>query len=287
MAVIPVSRPSIAIGVRLGLTGLRLLWSANVWFAPQHLTAPRVVSAQLKVLPVAIAATSFVRPATSTGTLLLVVVPSPSCPKSLGPQHLTPPLFVSAHVPQLAEMAATPLARPETSTGILVLSVVVPSPSWPYSLSPQHLTPPLLVRAQVCRYPGAIAVNVGFGSGDDDVGDGLNVGGANVGGGVAAGDDVGGWVMPAGCGYGGGVAAVVGLAADEQAATRMPTAIFVATGSSEERIPCPQGGGWVVTSGGARCHLGVLAPVRLIRQPPRRLVYELHAFEIGRTHVTL
>jgi site-specific recombinase XerD len=61
-------------------------------------------------------------------------VPSPSSPKALWPQHLTPPPTVSAHVcSEPAEMAATPLARPETSTGML-LCVVVPSPSRPSPL---------------------------------------------------------------------------------------------------------------------------------------------------------
>ncbi len=39
--------------------------------------------------------------------------------------------------------------KPTTSTGV-ERPVGVPSPSWPERLSPQHLTPPVLVRAQVC-----------------------------------------------------------------------------------------------------------------------------------------
>ena len=37
--------------------------------------------------------------------------------------------------------------RPDTATGIS-LSVVVPLPSWPLALSPQHMTAPAVVRAQ-------------------------------------------------------------------------------------------------------------------------------------------
>jgi hypothetical protein len=43
---------------------------------------------------------------------------------------------------------ATPLASPETATGDR-LSVSVPSPSWPYSLKPQHFTPPEVSNAHV------------------------------------------------------------------------------------------------------------------------------------------
>src|SRR5689334_14133513 len=87
-----------------------------------------------------------------------MVVPSPSCPYSLYPQHLTPPLVVRAQVcsPPLA-IATTPLVKPLTLTGV-VWSVVVPSPSWPYLFHPQHLTPPSRVTTQVWAYPAARAV---------------------------------------------------------------------------------------------------------------------------------
>ena len=51
-----------------------------------------------------------------------VVVPSPSWPKSLSPQHLTPPALVSAQVwPSPAAIAVTPLVRPVTSTGVVLV----------------------------------------------------------------------------------------------------------------------------------------------------------------------
>ena len=81
--------------------------------------------------------------------LRAIAVPSPSCPPQLPPQHLTPPLLVSAqvcHPP--ADMAVTSPVRPLTSIGVLRL-VIVPSPSWPFPFHPQHLTLSPLVSAQV------------------------------------------------------------------------------------------------------------------------------------------
>src|SRR2546428_5554873 len=101
------------------------------------------------------AETPLVSPTTSTGVERSLVVPSPSSPSMLSPQHLTPPALVSAQVWKTpAAIAATPPPRPETSTGAW-RSVVVPSPSWPERLKPQHLTPPALVSAHECDSPAA------------------------------------------------------------------------------------------------------------------------------------
>ena len=124
---------------------------------PQHLTPPAVVSAQVWKSPAETAATPPVRPVTSTGVLRCVFVPSPSWPLPLNPQHLTPPAVVRAQMwLPLAETAATPEVRPVTSTGVL-RCVFVPSPSWPVLLSPQHFTPPAVVRAQVWSPPAETA----------------------------------------------------------------------------------------------------------------------------------
>src|SRR3990172_3409111 len=97
------------------------------------------------------------RPTTSTGVARCVVVPSPSWPSKFRPQHFTPPPAVRAHVWSLpAAICATPLPRPTTPTGV-VRCAVVPSPSWPYSLYPQHFTPPAFVSAQVYASPAATA----------------------------------------------------------------------------------------------------------------------------------
>src|SRR5205823_610845 len=119
------------------------------WLSPQHLTPPAVVKAQVWRSPVLIALTPLLKPLTSTGTLLSTVLLLPSCPAWLLPQHLTPPAVVRAHVwlpPAL--MALMPLLKPLTSTGTL-LPTVLPLPSWPEGLYPQHLTPPAAVKAHM------------------------------------------------------------------------------------------------------------------------------------------
>src|SRR3989304_8907950 len=106
------------------------------------------------------AVTSFASPLTSTGVRRSAVVPSPSWPKVLNPQHLTPPALVTAQVcadPDPPSTAATLLASPATNAGVPRLRVV-PSPSCPLKLYPQHSTPPLPVSKQVCRHPVAIAL---------------------------------------------------------------------------------------------------------------------------------
>lgn len=89
------------------------------------------------------------KPITSAGLDLFVVVPSPSWPVLLLPQHLTAPVFVTAHVRAYPNATlTTPVDNPTTSTGVSRL-VVVPSPSCPRLLDPQHLTPPAVVSAHV------------------------------------------------------------------------------------------------------------------------------------------
>src|SRR2546427_654717 len=95
-------------------------------------------------------------PTTSTGVEVSVVVPSPSSPSPLFPQHFAPPPTVRAQVWEApATIAVAPEARPETLTGV-DLNLVVPFPSWPKSLAPQHFAPPAVVRAHVCRPPAQI-----------------------------------------------------------------------------------------------------------------------------------
>jgi hypothetical protein len=76
-------------------------------------------------------------PETTVGTDLLVVVPSPSCPRSLAPQQNADPALVT---PQVWFAPASILANfspPDTATGSELL-VVVPSPIWPRSLFPKQ-----------------------------------------------------------------------------------------------------------------------------------------------------
>ena len=99
----------------------------------------------------------------STGAVrLLPKVPSPSWASMSLPQHFTAPPPVTAHVwePPMSSSALlwlmaiveTPELNPDTSTGV-DRSVVVPSPSWPASLWPQHLAAPPVVTAQVAVPP--------------------------------------------------------------------------------------------------------------------------------------
>ena len=85
------------------VTGVKLLLkvpspSCPAQLRPQQLTAPPEVSAHVCSLPAAMATAPFDKPTTFTGMLLLVVVPSPNCPVSFLPQHLTPPALVIAQV---------------------------------------------------------------------------------------------------------------------------------------------------------------------------------------------
>ena len=126
-------------------------------FSPQHSTPTLVTIAQVWFCPAAIAVTPLVRPVTSTGVRRCVVVPSPSCPLVLRPQHLTPPAVVSAQVCERpAVTAAMPLVRPVTTTGASRCETV-PSPSCPFRFSPQHFTAPPAT-AHVCLSPAATLV---------------------------------------------------------------------------------------------------------------------------------
>src|SRR6476659_8889722 len=98
---------------------------------PQHVTVPFGRRCAHECAPPALMATTPVRlPLTATGVDVLVVVPLPSWPTGLAPQHLTMPIGRScAHeCAPPALMAATSVRPPPTATGVDVL-VVVPLPS--------------------------------------------------------------------------------------------------------------------------------------------------------------
>src|SRR5438477_460533 len=100
------------------------------------------------------------RPLTSTGVeKRYVYSPLPSSPYTSEPQHFAEPLLVTAQVWESpALVAAAPPPKPLTSTGVeLLVKVVVPSPSWPTTSLPQHLTAPALVTAQVWSKPALTA----------------------------------------------------------------------------------------------------------------------------------
>ena len=111
----------------------------------------------MRPFPAETAMTPLSNPRTSTGPLLSVVVPFPSSPEPLAPQHLTPPGVSAQLCPKPAEIARIPSPSPLTSTGT-GLSVVVPFPSSVPLFQPQHLTPPASVSAQVCAKPEEMAL---------------------------------------------------------------------------------------------------------------------------------
>jgi len=75
------------------------------------------------------------RPETATGVEEAVVVPLPSLPYPLSPQHSTVPPESTAQAESPATAIAVAPLRPETATGVEEL-VVVPLPSSPEPLSP-------------------------------------------------------------------------------------------------------------------------------------------------------
>jgi len=136
---------------------------------PQHLAPPEVVRAQVWEPPAVIWVTPERVPlppvaSTSTGVLWVVgVSPLPSWPLAPYPQHLTPPEVMRAQVwrpPAVIWVTSERFPIPSvarTSTGVL-LSNSAPSPSRPLAPFPQHLTPPVVVRAQVWEPPAVIWV---------------------------------------------------------------------------------------------------------------------------------
>ena len=85
--------------------------------APQHLTPPPVVIAHECISPVTTATAPLESPTTSTGEVRETRVPSPSCPKPLLPQHLTPPSVV------MTQLCESPEAIAEATSGAAATSV--------------------------------------------------------------------------------------------------------------------------------------------------------------------
>ena len=71
-----------------------------------------------------------------------------TCARLREPQHCTAPLASSAHVCDKVVATAVALTIPVIDTGTLELALV-PSPSSPYKLHPQHSTVPSVSRAQL------------------------------------------------------------------------------------------------------------------------------------------
>src|SRR5689334_1143793 len=152
-------KPGTATGVSL-IAGVPTepLPSSPTLLSPQHSTWPVNNVAQTVESLAAMATTPPVSPVTWTGVVLLVpepLVPSPSSPNRLTPQHSTLPALVIAQVSSSATATCATSVSPVTVTGVL-LSLVEPLPSWPWLFCPQHFTIPVISRAQVCSKPAEI-----------------------------------------------------------------------------------------------------------------------------------
>ena len=92
-------------------------------------------------------------PVTCAAKELAVVVPLPSLPETLDPQHNRPRDDEMAHEwLYAAEIARMSLPSSYTRIGTVLL-VDVPLPSLPEPFAPQHNASPAVVTAQLCSHP--------------------------------------------------------------------------------------------------------------------------------------
>jgi hypothetical protein len=134
--------------------------------APQQLTAPLARSAHVWLKPAAIdtALVKFTTVAALDSKIggVPTASPVPSLLKLFAPQQRAVPSNRTAHVWSTpAAIATTPRSVEPlgltTGTGVNRGVVVVPSPSRPRSLEPQHTMEPVARRAHECSAPAATA----------------------------------------------------------------------------------------------------------------------------------
>src|SRR3989442_3737851 len=129
-------------------------------FSPQHRIVPSPRSAQACPYPLA-TATAPVSPLTATGEGAKVPkVPSPRCPDSPSPQHLTVPSPRSAHPHSSPAATRVAAVRPLTATRTKESSRV-PLPSCPNWISPTHCAVPSGRSTQVYCPPAETAAEIG------------------------------------------------------------------------------------------------------------------------------
>src|SRR5215469_7950029 len=152
-------------------TGAGWWWSVNVpspsspkTLEPQASRWPAPVSARLNTPP----PMSLVTFLTEDGMVILtgvsrsIVVPSPSCPKSLSPQASTRPALVRARecsLPEATNVTVVPLGRC-TRTGTVEPVRWPPSPSWPRLSMPQANSLPDAFSATPKASPALIAFTI-------------------------------------------------------------------------------------------------------------------------------
>ena len=136
MGVVP--KPTIFLGTRL----------LTVVLNPQHLTLVSFIKTHNPFKD----ATLLVNPLTWVGIFRSIIVPSPTYPNMLLPQHFTAPSIMRAQDVSPTSDISTTLFKLNTSVGVSVEGAI-PIPNWPNRLLPQHLTLPLLSKAQACSPP--------------------------------------------------------------------------------------------------------------------------------------
>src|SRR3989449_5847636 len=125
-------------------------------FSPQHRIVPSPRSAHACPYPLA-TATAPVSPLTATGDGAKVPkVPSPRCPDSPSPQHLTVPSPRSAHANSSPAATRVAVVRPLTATRTEE-SLRVPLPSCPNWFRPTHCAVPSGRSTQVYCPPAETA----------------------------------------------------------------------------------------------------------------------------------
>src|SRR5580765_3377246 len=91
-------------------------------------------------------------PTTFVGVHLVSLVPVPSWPNLLDPQHQATPDASTAQVCSQPALIWVNVWPPRTATGTL-RPTLVPSPSWPNVFRPQQYASPTVVRPHVCAQP--------------------------------------------------------------------------------------------------------------------------------------
>src|SRR5262245_20241781 len=100
-------------------------------------------------------------PERGVGVDRCVVVPSPNCPRLLAPKQLTEPDRVRAHVNWFPPRTSATLSRLVTVVGKSIGLAKVPTPISPWTLSPQHHRPFVVVTAHVWNAAHPTALTLG------------------------------------------------------------------------------------------------------------------------------
>lgn len=103
--------------------------------------------------PLALSCTKVRPPETAVGEVWSARTPLPSCPVSPAPQHQAVPVLVRPQVWSPPAVRLLNLSPPTTAVGVRTGLSVVPIPSEPYWLKPQHQAAPWASSAQVWVLP--------------------------------------------------------------------------------------------------------------------------------------